>query len=160
MYFTESAIKTIVNYKTSKNVLFGTSIAKNEAHENWGEPFAYVVNDYKTFMNGIENVKILQDEGKTNRVALVWELYRYLNELDINIQQVLDDTYICIDDGTIDIDDPEQIDELNKEIEPIRKEVVLCKDIIERSKKMEQNLQELSDEKDQTKEVEKNEHIR
>lgn len=113
VYFTESAIKTIVNYKTSKNVLFGTSIAKNEAHENWGEPFAYVVNDYKTFMNGIENVKRLQDEGKTNRVALVWELYRYLNELDINIQQVLDDTYICIDDGTIDIDDPEQIDELN-----------------------------------------------
>ena len=53
-----------------------------------------------------------------------------------------------------------QIDELNKEIEPIRKEMVLCKDIIERSKKMEQNLQELSDEKDQTKEVEKNEHIR
>ena len=113
VYFTESAIKTIVNYKTSKNVLFGTSIAKIEAHENWGEPFAYVVNDYKTFMNGIENVKRLQDEGKTNRVALVWELYRYLNELDINIQQVLDDTYICIDDGTIDIDDPEQIDELN-----------------------------------------------
>ena len=47
---------------------------------------------------------------------------------------------------------------LNKEINPLRKEVVLCKDIIERSKKMEQNLQELSDEKD--KEVEKNEHIR
>ena len=50
--------------------------------------------------------------------------------------------------------------ELNKEINPLRKEVVLCKDIIERSKKMEQNLQELSDEKEKTKEVEKNEHIR
>ena len=54
----------------------------------------------------------------------------------------------------------EQIDNLNKEINPLRKEVVLCKDIIERSKKMEQNLQELSDEKNQEKEVEKNEHIR
>ena len=53
-----------------------------------------------------------------------------------------------------------QIDELNKEIEPTRKEVVLCKDILERSKKMEKNLQELSDEKEKTKEVEKNEHIR
>ena len=54
----------------------------------------------------------------------------------------------------------EQINNLNKEINPLRKEVVLCKDIIERSKKMEQNLQELSDEKNQEKEVEKNEHIR
>ena len=54
----------------------------------------------------------------------------------------------------------EQIDNLNKEINPLRKEVVLCKDIIERSKKMEQNLRELSDEKNQEKEVEKNEHIR
>ena len=54
----------------------------------------------------------------------------------------------------------EEIDNLNKEINPLRKEVVLCKDIIERSKKMEQNLQELSDEKNQEKEVEKNEHIR
>ena len=53
-----------------------------------------------------------------------------------------------------------QIDELNKEINPLRKEVVLCKDIVERSKKIEQNLQELSDEKEKTKEVEKNEHIR
>ena len=53
-----------------------------------------------------------------------------------------------------------QIEELNKEIEPIRKEVVLCKNIIERSKKMEENLQEISDDKNQKKEVEKNEHIR
>ena len=53
-----------------------------------------------------------------------------------------------------------QIDELNKEINPLRKEVVLCKDILERSKKIEENLQELSDEKEKTKEVEKDEHIR
>ena len=53
-----------------------------------------------------------------------------------------------------------QIDELNKEINPLRKEVVLCKDILERSKKIEKNLQELSDEKENIKEVEKNEHIR
>ncbi|QUN13818.1 relaxase/mobilization nuclease domain-containing protein [Clostridium sp. C1] len=54
----------------------------------------------------------------------------------------------------------EQINELNKEITPLRKEVVLCKDILERSKKIEKNLQELSDENIKVKEVEKNEHIR
>lgn len=113
VYFTEEAIRKIVNYKTDKNVLFGTGIAKNKEHNNWGEPFAYIVNDYETFMKSIEDVKKLQDEGKTDRIALVWELYRYLNDLDINKQQVLDETYICIDDGTIDIDEPEQIQILN-----------------------------------------------
>ena len=54
----------------------------------------------------------------------------------------------------------EQINELNKEITPLRKEVVLCKDILERSKEIEKNLQELSDGNIKVKEVEKNEHIR
>ena len=116
VYYTEKAINKIVNFKTYKNVLFGTSIAKNKLHRNWGEPFAYVVNDYKVFMNGVKAVKKLQDEGKIKRMALVWELYRYLNGLDINIQQVKGDTYICIDDGTIDIDGPQQIEQLDDKI--------------------------------------------
>ncbi|MBQ6631114.1 MAG: hypothetical protein IJH55_03150 [Romboutsia sp.] len=121
VYYTEKAINKIVNFKTYKNVLFGTGIAKNKLHKNWGEPFAYVVNDYKVFMDGVKAVKKLQDEGKTKRMALVWELYRYLNGLDINIQQVKGDTYICIDDGTIDIDGPQQIEQLNDKIKNERK---------------------------------------
>ena len=53
-----------------------------------------------------------------------------------------------------------QIDELNLQIKPLREEVVLCKDILERSRKMEENLQELNDETEKGKEVEKNEFIR
>jgi len=113
VYFTKQAIKTIVDYQTEKNILFGTGLAKNEFHNDWGEPFAYKVNDYKSFLNGIKQVKKLQDKGKTKRVALVWELYRYLNNLDINIQQIKDETYICIDDGTIDVDSPEQVEMMN-----------------------------------------------
>ena len=104
VFFTPEAIKKIVNYKTDKNVLFGTSEAKNEQHENWGEPFAYIVNDYPTFMAGVRAVKTMFDEGKLKRHPIVWELYRYLNGLDVNVQQVLDETYVTIDDGTIDID--------------------------------------------------------
>ena len=110
--YTEQAIATIVNYKADKNILFGSAIAKNTLHKNWGEPFAYIVNDYETFMQGVQDVKRLQDEGKTNRVALVWELYRYLNGLDINIQAVTDDTFVVIDDSTIDVDVPSQIPNL------------------------------------------------
>ena len=39
--FTEEALKTIVEYKAEKNTLFGTSIANNSLHFDWGEAFAY-----------------------------------------------------------------------------------------------------------------------
>jgi len=116
VYFSENAIKTIVNYESDKNTLFGTGLAKNEFHYNWGEPFAYKVFNNKEFKQGIVDVKKLQDEGKVIRTPVIWELYRYLNGLDINIQRVLDETYIAIDDESIDIDTPSQIEELNKKV--------------------------------------------
>lgn len=118
VYFTDEAINKIVNYKTDKNVLFGTSDAKNEQHENWGEPFAYIVNDTETFFKGINKVKNLYDKGKTKRHPIVWELYRYLHNLDINIQTITED-YICIDDGTMDIDSPEELEEMNKKLKGV-----------------------------------------
>lgn len=114
VYFTEDAIKKIVNYKTDKDVLFGTSAAKNEFHANWGEPFCYIVNNPKKFHEGIKEVKKLYDKGKTKRHPIVWELYRYLNGYDINVQRINDDTYEVIDDGTMDVDTKEEAEELNK----------------------------------------------
>lgn len=111
VYFSDGAIKTIVNYKTHKDILFGTSDAKNKYHNNWGEPFAYIVNDYKRFYKAIDDIKVLWDEGKIIRMPVVWELYRYLHKLDINVQRITED-YVCIDDGTIDIDSPEDIERL------------------------------------------------
>lgn len=117
VYYTEEAIRTIVDLKCVKNTLFGTSDAKNEKHENWGEPFAYKVVDYKTFMEGVDAVKKMQDDGITKRMPIVWELYRYLNGLDVNVQQVLDETYVCIDDGTMDVDDFNKIEILKRRFE-------------------------------------------
>lgn len=116
VYYTEEAIKTIINYKTDKNILFGTSDAYNEQHFNWGEPFAYIVNNTDEFFKGIEEVKKLYDEGKIIRHPIVWELYRYLNNLDINIQRVLEETYVCIDDGTMDVDSPKELEEMRKKV--------------------------------------------
>lgn len=113
VYFSDNAIKTIVEYESNENVLFGNSIAKNELHENWGEPFAYKVNKPKEFRDGINKVKELYVQGKIIRHPIVWELYRYLNNLDINIQRITNN-YICIDDYTIDIDSPDRIEELNR----------------------------------------------
>lgn len=112
VYFSDKAIKTIVEYQCQENTLFGNSVAKNEFHENWGEPFAYKVVKPKEFRDGINKVKELYDQGKIIRHPIVWELYRYLNNLDINIQRITNN-YVCIDDYTIDIDYPDRIDELN-----------------------------------------------
>lgn len=113
VYFTEEAIKTIVNWKTNVNVLFGTSDALNKYHNNWGEPFAYIVKDYNSFFKGIKEVKTMYDKGLIKRHPIVWELYRYLHNIDINTQRIVGD-YVCIDDGTIDIDVPKQVIEMNR----------------------------------------------
>lgn len=109
VYFSENAIRTIINASVAVNTLVGNSVAKNKAHLNIGEPFAYIVKDYRTFLDGIEAVKKLQDDGMVARHPIVWELYRYLNGLDVNRQQIVDETYICIDDETIDVDAPSQV---------------------------------------------------
>lgn len=108
--YTQDAIDTIVNCEREGNILFGTGMAKNKLHNNWGEPFAYKVDDYKAFMLGIKLVKLMYDNGKVNRHPITWELYRFLNGLDINVQAVRDETYIVIDDGTRDIDDPSEVE--------------------------------------------------
>lgn len=111
VYFSDNAIKTIVNYKTDKNILFGNEDALNIYHNNWGEPFAYIVNDYKTFFNAIEELKKLKDANKLSREPIVWEIYRYLHNLPLDIQTITND-YVVINDGTIDIDSPEDIKRL------------------------------------------------
>lgn len=116
VYFTEDAIKQIVEYKGEGNVLFGSRLATNLEGKNYGEPFAYVVNDMGTFYEGIKAVKKLQDEGKTKRVPIVWELYRYLNGLDVNVQRVLPETFIVIDDETDDADSPEKLKRMNESL--------------------------------------------
>ena len=53
-----------------------------------------------------------------------------------------------------------QINELNKEINPLRKEVEMCNDILDRSKKIESNLQEMIEDEEKRREEKQNEHIR
>lgn len=117
VYYSENAIKKILNLNPSVNTFIGNEIARNKEHKNWGEPFGYIVVDQKKFRKGIEDTKKLQDEGKLERgYAISWELYRVLNGLDPNKQYILDETYLSIDDETIDVDAPFQVEELNKKL--------------------------------------------
>ena len=68
-------------------------------------------------MQSIKAVKKIQDEGGLTRgYAITWELYRFLNGLDINIQAVKDETFFVIDDETIDIDTEEELQKLLNKI--------------------------------------------
>ena len=117
VYYSEDAIKKIINLNPKVNTFIGNEIARNKEHKNWGEPFGWIVVDQKTFRQGIEDTKKLQDEGKLERgYAISWELYRVLNGLDPNKQYINDDTYLSINDETIDIDAPFQIDQLNRRL--------------------------------------------
>ena len=117
VYYSESAIKKILNLNPKVNTFIGNEIARNPEHKNWGEPFGFIVVNQEEFRKGIEKAKQLQDEGKLERgYALSWELYRVLNNLDPNKMYINDDTYLSIDDETIDIDAPYQIEELNNKL--------------------------------------------
>ena len=116
VYFTEDCIRQIVNCEKPGNVLFGTAIAENKLGKNWGEPLAFVVRDYKTFLAGIRVTISLYQQGLTDRHPITWELYRVLNGLDVNVQKVRPRTFVAIGDETIDIDSPEQAKELEAKI--------------------------------------------
>lgn len=115
VYYTEEAIKKILNYKPIMNTFIGNEIARNPEHLNWGEPFGWIIVEPLRFKYDIQATKELQDKGKLERgYAISWELYRVMNGYDPNYMLINDDNYLVIDDGTIDVDEPEQIELVNK----------------------------------------------
>ena len=115
VYYTDEAMEKILRLNPSVNTLIGNEVARNKEHLNWGEPFGWIVVDQKSFRDAIHKTKQLQDDGKLERgYALSWELYRVLYGLDVNKMYILDESYLSIDDKTIDVDTPEQIDLVNQ----------------------------------------------
>ncbi len=117
VYYSDNAIKKIINYNACYNTFIGNEIARNKEHKNWGEPFGYIVVNQLAFKDGIRLVKEMQDSGYLERgYGISWELYRVLNGLDPNKMYIYDNTYLSIDDETSDIDAPWQIKELDKRV--------------------------------------------
>lgn len=117
VYYTEEAIKKILNYEAKENTFIGNEIARNPEHLNWGEPFGWVIVNPEKFKEDIRKTKELQDKGKLERgYAISWELYRTMNGYDPNYMLINDNNYLSINDLTIDIDEPYQIEEVNKRI--------------------------------------------
>lgn len=104
VYFSEQAIKTIVESKTESALFYCSYNNKSVDYiKEHDEPFAYKVKDTQLFKNHIEKVKRLYDEGKTIRNPIIWEVYRSINGININKHR-LGNNVIIINDITCDID--------------------------------------------------------
>lgn len=116
VYYSEDAIKKILNYNASINTFIGNQYALNKEKKKVGEPFGWIIIDQESFRNAINECKRLQDEGKSERMPISWELYQVLNGHDINGFDISEDTYLAIADETDDVDSPEKIDILDKKV--------------------------------------------
>lgn len=104
VYYSEKAIKTIVEAETDSVLFFCSYKNKDERYaKHHDEPFGFKVADFKLFAEHINKVKRLKDEGKTVREPIAWELYRSINGIDVN-RHVMTDNYIAINDETCDVD--------------------------------------------------------
>lgn len=121
VYYSEDAIKTIVK-KTTKSVMFFCSDKTKGYDERYikhhDEPFAFKVVNYKLFLEHIDKVKQLYDEGKTRRHPIAWELYRSINGIDVNTHK-LTKNYVAINDETCDIDCVEDVEKLEYSLNPV-----------------------------------------
>lgn len=119
VYYSEDAIKQIVNLNPKVNTFIGNQYALNPERKKVGEPFGWIIVDQVKFRKAIEETKKLYDEGKCDRHPVSWELYQVLNGHNVNDFIISRDTYYPIADITIDIDAPEQIEILKKKISNI-----------------------------------------
>lgn len=120
VYYSENAVKTIVETETNDLLFFCSYNNKSSKYiKDHDEPLAYKVVNYDLFKKHINIVKKLKDEGKCCREPIVWELYRSINEQDINTH-VMTKNYIAINDESCDIDTKHDIILLNKKLGGIK----------------------------------------
>lgn len=128
VYFSEDAIKKIVSTEVDDTMFFCTfDKTDGETHPDnvkGREPFAYKVQNQIVFRYAIKKIKEMVDKGlfEGHLAPISWHLYRFLNGYDVksdatqytevnNIFQKPGD-YVVINDCTVDIDTPEDIERL------------------------------------------------
>lgn len=120
VYYSENAIKTIVETDTDDLLFFCTYNNQDEKYiKHHDEPLAYKVVDYEIFKKHIEIIKKAKDDGLCCREPIVWELYRSINGQDINVHKMTD-KYIAINDESCDIDSKEDLALLKQKVEGVK----------------------------------------
>lgn len=106
VYFSDEAVKTIVETETDDIEFFGSKppFADNyiKTHE---EPFALKVVNQKHLREAIEKTKQLEKEGKFWRKPIMWELWTVIKDTPLQVRpDEYPAEYTVINDYTCDID--------------------------------------------------------
>lgn len=126
VYYSEKAIKTIVNTETSSILYFCTYQNKDPRYiKHHDEPLAFKVVDYDKFKDHIQKMKEFKDSGKAPREPIAWELYRSINNQPLTVHKMTEN-YIAINDETCDIDTPRDAELLKIKIGGIQMVKVQC----------------------------------
>ena len=114
VYFSEDAIKTIVNTDTNDIEFFASMppFATNYP-KKYEEPFALKVVNTEHLKEAIRITKEYEDDGKFNRKPIMWELWTIIKDTPIN---EIKHNYIPINDYTSDIDRKSDIPKLEQYI--------------------------------------------
>lgn len=103
VYFSEEAIKTIVETKTKGIEFFASAPPFAEGYpKRHAEPFAFKVVDTKWFKKSIERVRQLAAYGLFKREPVSWELWQIIKGTPINTINY--HNYTVINDYTCDVD--------------------------------------------------------
>ena len=117
VYFSEKAIKTIVNTETNKNLFFCTYNNRSTQYiKTHDEPLAFKVVDPEEFKKHIEICKKAKDDKTACREPVIWEVYRSMHGLNINEHKMTED-YVVINDISCDIDGCRDLDRLKLKLE-------------------------------------------
>jgi len=127
VYFSDDAIKTIVNTKVKDTMFFCTADKKDIPYKDircagGREPLAYKVENYKLFRSAVNDLLRMVDEGRFKNAfcgPIAWNMYRYLNGLDLGFNakwygeynSIFNSKgdYVIINDYTNDVDDEKDI---------------------------------------------------
>jgi hypothetical protein len=116
VYYTEEALRTIINTPTDEILFFGSEM----------EIFGVKIKNKKLFFKHKNRVKKLYLDSKIDR-CIGWEVYKSINNLPLN-EYAITDRFVLIDDETDDIDYPynylEIIDKLEGGIKMIKVEAI------------------------------------
>ena len=112
VYYSENAIKTIVNTETNGTMFFCSYQNKDCRYiKKHDEPLGYKIVDYELFKKHIQIIKDFKDSGQAIREPIVWELYRSINGIPIK-EHKLTTNYTAINDESCDIDTQQDINKL------------------------------------------------
>lgn len=106
--FSPEAIKTIVETPTDSIQFFASAKPLPPIYpKRWAEPFAFKVEDPRTFFKAIQKTEELEAQGAFWRQPVSWELWQVIKGTALG--KVDYSNYKAINDYTCDIDTPEDV---------------------------------------------------